>query len=59
MDIYCPYSKHVKKGFTEYKECTLSNGYCGFIRRCPTRNTVIHTQGVLTCALRKQQRKDD
>lgn len=56
MEVTCPYSQHVKRGFTEYKTCSINQDICGFIRRCSTKNTVIHTSGALTCKLRKQMK---
>ena len=55
MDVQCPYSKHKQQGYTEWKECTIINDYCHYMRRCPTKNEVVHSQGAVTCPIRLKE----
>lgn len=57
MTVECPYSDVLKKGLREYKICKLTKQMCPFMRICPTKNQVVHTEKALHCELRLREKE--
>lgn len=45
----CPFAEHKKEGFKVWLKCNIQNDICPFIRYCPTKKDVEHSERAPQC----------
>mgnify|MGYP004521679221 CR=1 FL=1 len=50
-DYKCVNAQHIKEGLTLKIICKATDGICHFVRYCPTKKQLEHSEGARTCKL--------
>lgn len=53
----CPYGEMHKENFKQWIQCEKQNDICVFIRYCPTKRSVEHSENARYCPIFLEQKE--